>query len=336
MPATSRDVAREAGVSVATVSRVLNNSGPVKEATRERVREAARQLRFTPNSTARNLSTRTTGTIGVLLPDLHGEFFSELIRGIDQVAQRRGYHLLVSSAHNQPHQLESAVHAMRGRVDGLILMASGIEATTLEHTLPDHLPVGLINAETDRSRYDVVNIDNCGGARAMTEHLLRLGHRDIRMIAGADANRDALERMRGFQLALAAAGIARPDDCVVPGDFSEVSGARATRQLLAEAVPPTAIFAANDSMAVGAWSAVRAAGLSVPADVAVVGFDDIPIAAFIDPPLTTVRVSIARVSELLTERLFTSIRAGNTNAHTQETVPTELVIRGSCGAERRG
>ena len=335
MPVTSRDVAREAGVSVATVSRVLNNSGPVKEATRQRVREAAQQLRFTPNSTARSLSTRTTGTIGVLLPDLHGEFFSELIRGIDQVAQRRGYHLLVSSAHNQPHQLESAVHAMRGRVDGLILMASGLAAATLEQTLPDHLPVGLMNAETDRTRYDVVNIDNCGGARAMTEHLLRLGHRDIRMIGGADPNRDALERIRGFHLALAVAGIPRPDDWVEPGDFSEASGARAARKLLSEPVPPTAIFAANDSMAVGALSAVRAAGLSVPADVAVVGFDDIPIAAFSDPPLTTVRVSIARVSELLTERLFTSIRAGNANAHTQETVSTELVIRRSCGAKRR-
>jgi LacI family transcriptional regulator len=329
MPATSRDVAREAGVSIATVSRVLNNSGPVREATRQRVREAARQLRFTPNSTARSLSTRTTGTIGVLLPDLHGEFFSELIRGIDQVAQRSGYHLLVSSAHNQPHQLESAVHAMRGRVDGLILMASGLAATTLDQTLPDHLPVGLMNAETDRSRYDVVNIDNCGGARAMTEHLLGLGHREIRMIGGADHNRDASERIRGFHQALDAARIPRQGDWVEPGDFTEAAGARATRKLLAEPVPPTAIFAANDSMAVGALSAVREAGRSVPGDVAVVGFDDIPIAAFVDPPLTTVRVSIARVSELLTERLFTSIRAGNANVHTQETIATELVIRRS-------
>jgi LacI family transcriptional regulator len=335
MPATSRDVAREAGVSIATVSRVLNNSGPVKEATRQRVREAARQLRFMPNTTARNLSTRTTGTIGVLLPDLHGEFFSELIRGIDQVAQRRGYHLLVSSAHNQAHELESAVHAMRGRVDGLILLASGLAATTLEHTLPDHLPVGLMNAATDRTRYDVVNIDNCGGARAMTEHLLQLGHREVRMIAGADANRDALERIRGFHMALDAARIPRRGNWVVPGDFSEAGGAHAAQRLLEEQVRPSAIFAANDSMAVGALSAVRAAGLSVPADIAVVGFDDIPIAAFMDPPLTTVRVSIARVSELLTERLFTSIRAGNANPHTQETVATELVVRRSCGASLR-
>lgn len=332
MAATIRDVAREAGVSVATVSRVLNSSGPVREATRRRVSEAAQRLRFTPNTTARSLSTRTTRTVGVLLPDLHGEFFSELIRGIDRAARHAGYHLLVSGSHNDPDQLEAAMHAMRGRVDGLILLASGFDAPTLGRALPDNLPIALMNAGPGHGQYDVVNIDNYGGARAMTEHLIRIGHRDIRMIGGAGHNRDARERQRGFEDALTAAVIVRRASWVVPGDFTEPAGARAAQQLLAQPARPTAIFAANDAMAVGALSHVKQAGLRVPEDVAVVGFDDIPIAAFLDPPLTTVRVSIADVSNMVAVRLFTSIRAGNQNVHAQEIVATELVVRRSCGA----
>src|SRR5512146_1276584 len=131
MPATIRDVAREAGVSVATVSRVINNSGPVKEETRRRIREVAARLRFTPDSTARILSTRRTHTIGVLLPDVYGEFFSEIMRGIDQAVRRRNYHVLISSSHSQSSEVMAAVRAMRGRVDGLVLMAAELDAVSL-------------------------------------------------------------------------------------------------------------------------------------------------------------------------------------------------------------
>lgn len=332
MSVTIRDVAREAGVSVATVSRAFNNSGPVKDATRQRIRTVAQRINFLPNSTARSLSTRRTHTIGVLLPDVYGEFFSEVIRGIDQTVQRHGFHVLISSSHNEPDEVEAAVRAMRGRVDGLILMASGLDATTLSQNLPDRAHVVLINANHDASQYDTLTIDNFGGAHAMTRHLLRLGHREIRMIRGGERNRDASERAKGFRAALEQAGTKCRDEWVVPGDFTEASGYRAAQMLLAGTVRPTAIFAANDSMAVGALRAVREAGLRIPEDVAVVGFDDIPIAEYMSPALTTVRVSIALLGAKAAERLFTSMAAQGRSDRKHEVLPTELVIRSSCGA----
>jgi LacI family transcriptional regulator len=270
--------------------------------------------------------------VGVILPDLYGEFFSEVIRGIDQTAQRQRFHVLISSSHNKPSEVEAAVVAMRGRVDGLVMLASGLDAEIIAKNLPERVPVVLINADQDGARFDCLNIDNYGGALAMTRHLLELGHTDVRMIRGAERNRDAGERERGFRAALLEAGKLCPDSCIVPGDFTEASGYRATQALLAGAVRPTAIFAANDSMAVGALSAVREAGLRVPEDVAVVGFDDIPIAEFVSPALTTVRVSIAALGATAAERLFASIHAQNKIEHSQETLPTELVVRRSCGA----
>jgi len=332
MAVTIRDVAREAGVSVATVSRVLNDSGPVRESTRVRVRDAARRLHFSPNTTARSLSTSQTKTLGVLLPDVYGEFFSEIMRGIDQQARRRGFHVLLSGAHNEADEVEAAVHAMRGRVDGLILMAAELDPEVLERSLPDRVPVVLINADHDASRFDTINIDNYGGAAAMTLHLLGLGHREIRLIGGSARNRDATERRRGFEDTLRRAGITPRPAWVLSGDFTEASGYAATEQLLREVPRPTAIFAANDSMAVGALSAVRSAGLRVPEDLAVVGFDDVPIARYVNPALTTVRVAISKLGECAAERLFETIRAQNRHDRKHELQPTELVIRSSCGA----
>jgi LacI family transcriptional regulator len=332
MAATIRDVAREAGVSVTTVSRVLNDSGPVKEATRERVRAVAQRLHFAPNTTARSLSMRRTHTIGVLLPDVYGEFFSEVIRGIDQAAQQHGYHVLISGAHNEPAEVDAAVRAMRGRVDGLILMAAELDAELLARNLPEKVPAVLINASHDASHFDTINIDNFGGAVAITAHLLRLGHRELRMISGPASNRDAAERERGFRAALLRVGITARADWVVEGGFTEASGFRAAEQLLAAQIRPTAIFAANDSMAVGALSAARRSGLRVPEDLAVVGFDDVPIAEYVTPALTTVRVSISKLGWCAAERLVECIRAHNRHERRHEIQPTELVVRGSCGA----
>lgn len=332
MAATIRDVAREAGVSVTTVSRVLNDSGPVKDATRERIRAVAQRLHFAPNTTARSLSTRRTHTIGVLLPDVYGEFFSEVIRGIDQAAQQRGYHVLISGAHNEPAEVDAAVRAMRGRVDGLILMAAELDAETLARNLPERVPAVLINASHDASQFDTINIDNFGGAVEVTAHLLGLGHRELRMISGPRGNRDAVERERGFRTALNQAGLTPRAEWIVEGAFTEASGYRATEQLLSAAVPPTAIFAGNDSMAVGALSAARQRGVRVPEDLAVVGFDDVPIAEYVNPALTTVRVSISKLGSCAAERLVECIRAHNRHERRHEIQPTELIIRGSCGA----
>jgi LacI family transcriptional regulator len=333
VPATIRDVAREAGVSVATVSRVFNNSGPVREETRRRISDVALRLRYSPNSAARSLSRQQADTIGVLLPDLYGEFFSEVIRGIDQLVQREGWHLLVSSSHNERTDIEAALRAMRGRVDGLLVMSPDLDARALSENLPANLPVVLLNCEVDGRAYDSLNIDNYGGALAMMGHLLERGHRRIGLITGLPRNHDARERLRGSHAALAAAGL-RADPClVVQGDFSESSGYRAAHVLLERGPLPTAIVAGNDSMAIGALSALVESGVRVPEDVALVGFDDIPIARYVAPPLTTVRVRIPELGGRAAARLLAALAQDGAREPVQELLPTELVIRRSCGAD---
>jgi LacI family transcriptional regulator len=331
VPATIRDVAREAGVSVATVSRVFNNSGPVRDGTRERIAEVARRLRYTPNSAARSLSTRQTETIGVLLPDLYGEFFSEVIRGIDQLLQTRGWHLLVSSSHNDRADVEAALRAMRGRVDGLLVMSPDLDLRALTENLPANLPVVLLNCEMEDRSNDSFNIDNYGGAVSVTRHLLDLGHHRVGVITGPARNHDARERLRGVRAALEGAGRGWDDAWVVEGDFLEESGYRGATTLLKRG-GPTALIAGNDSMAIGALAALTHAGVRVPEEVAVVGFDDIPIARYVSPPLTTVRVSMPALGSRAAARLLEALDQGPGRERKQELLPTELVIRRSCGA----
>jgi LacI family transcriptional regulator len=334
--ATIRDVAREAGVSVATVSRAFNNSGPVREETRRRIEEVALRLRYSPNSAARSLSTRQTEVIGVLLPDLYGEFFSEVIRGIDQWVQREGWHLLVSSSHDERSDIEAALRAMRGRVDGLLVMSPDLDARALSENLPANLPVVLLNCEVDGRAYDSLNIDNYGGAVAVTRYLLDRGHRRIGAITGLPRNHDARERLRGVRAALATAGLPLEPGLMIQGDFSEASGYRAARALVEGGRLPTAIVAGNDSMAIGALSALAESGVRVPEDVALVGFDDIPTAQYVAPPLTTVRVAISELGGRAAARLLESLSQPAAWEPVQQLLPTELVIRRSCGAEAGG
>ena len=329
--ATIRDVARLADVSVATVSRVLNASGPVSDAARRRIERVATRLRYSPNGAARSLITQRTHTIGVLLPDLYGEFFSEVIRGIDVVAQRSGYHMLVSSSHSEQHALEAALGAMRGRVDGLIVMSPDLDQRTLRANLAACRAVVLLNCAARAPGFDAIKIDNVGGATAMTRHLLDLGHRRIAFIRGAARNVDAEERRRGFRAALRSARVARGDTVEVAGDFTESGGYRAAKVLLARDPRPTAIFAANDSMAIGALSALREAGVSVPEEIAVVGFDDVPIARFTSPPLTSVRVPITKLGARATERLVEQLGSERRRRRECEMLATTLVVRQSCG-----
>ena len=335
MKATIKDVARQAGVSVATVSRVFNNSGPVSDDTRQRIRVVAQRLRYTPNGVARSLSTRRTGTVGVLLPDLYGEFFSEVIRGLDQSAQSRSYHLLLSSSHNQRSDIAAALQVMRGRVDGLVVMSPHIDVEILVANLPDSLPVVLLNSPAAGAGFDALGIDNFGGAFAMVSHLASHGHRHIAMIRGPEHNHDAGERLRGYRAALAACGLEAREELEAPGDFTEQAGHAAVRRLLEAAPPPTAIFAANDSTAIGALSALREAGLQVPGDVAIAGFDDIPIARYLTPPLSSVHVSISELGTMAMDRLLAAIGRGNQHERVQATLPTRLVVRDSCGGPSR-
>jgi LacI family transcriptional regulator len=332
MPATIRDVARAAGVSVATVSRVFNNSGPVHEETRARVREVAGALRYSPNSAARSLITAKSNTLGVLLPDLYGEFFSEVIRGIDQTAQHNGYHVLVSSSHETQAHIEGAMRAMRGRVDGLIVMSPDIDGSTLAANLPDSLPVVLLNCAVDGTSYDAISVDNFGGAYAMVRHLLTTGGTRVAIITGSSRNYDARERLRGYRAALRDAGAEQQEGWEIAGDFTETGGYRAAREIAALSPRPTAVFAANDAMAIGALSAFREVGLRVPEDIAVAGFDDIPMARYMSPPLTSVHVEISELGARAMGVLLAAVHEKNRHERQQVVLPTTLVVRQSCGS----
>jgi LacI family transcriptional regulator len=328
---TIRDVAREASVSVATVSRVLNGIGPVHSETERRIRAAARRLRYVPHGGARSLITRRTQTIGVLLPDLYGEFFSELIRGIDAAARRAGFHLIVSGSHGDRRETEEMARAMRGRVDGLVVLVPDVRASALRECLPEHFPVVLLN-NPGPDGFDSVRVDNFGGAAAVVRHLAGLGHRRIAFVGGPPGNHDATERLRGYRRALKRAGLAAARELELPGDFREEAGYRACRAILALDPAPTAVFAANDAMAIGFLYACREAGVSVPNRIAIAGFDDIPIARFVTPPLTSVRVPISELGTRAADAVLERISAGSSRAAGREVVlPATLVVRASCG-----
>jgi len=330
---TIKDVAREANVSVATVSRALNGHENVAEAVRKRVMAVAAQLRYSPHHAARSLSSRRTNTIGVVLPDLHGEFFSELMRGIDQVARERGLHLLVSSYHGDPAGQGAALRAMRGRVDGLLVMSPFVDGAGIVcDNLSTGMPAVLMNSRVAGADLPAVSVDNHGGAREMVRHLAEAGHRRIAFIAGPADNFDAAERLRGYRDGLAES-LPGAQPWVLQGDFDEASGHRAGLELLVADERPDAVFAANDMMALGAMGALRDAGRRVPDDVALVGFDDIPLARYVAPALTTIHQPIHEVGRRAAEMVLERARAAPESAPppAREVLPTRLIVRESSG-----
>ncbi len=324
-----RQVASLAGVSVATISRVINGKGPVRGDTRERVLAAIDTLGYVPHSAARSLSTRRTMSFGVLLPEVHGEFFSELVRGIDLAARGSGYHLLVSCFHSDAAEAQEVLHALHGRVDGLIVMIPGSGELTEPTRFPLGVPVVELSSRSPSRLNDSIRIDNRGGARSATDHLLDLGHRRVAMVCGPPENSDASERQLGFTEALGEHGLALEPALLLPGDFRELSGYRAGKAIAEMRQRPTAVFAANDAMAVGCLAALRDSNLRVPEDVALAGFDDIPIARYLTPGLTSVRVAIAEFGTRAAERLLATIDGGATSPRHHEVVSATLVVRGS-------
>ena len=333
--ATIKDVAREAGVSIATVSRVFNDTGLVSHDTQQIVRQVATRLNYWPNGAARSLITNRTHTLGVLLPDMHGEFFSGVIRGIDLAARGEGYHLLVSSSHADTGELVSALRAMRGRVDGLIVMAPDVDAPAAVRACAGDLPIVLLDPGGRAEGYDSISIANFEGAYAVVRHLLRLGHTRIATVTGPERNLDAMQRLEGYRAGLRDGGGEPSAALELRGDFTEPSGYAVVRALLALDPRPSAVFVGNDHMAIGVMGALADAGLRVPDDIAVAGFDDIEMARYLSPPLTTVRVDTFQLGERAVNRLLrrTSDGAGEPR---HDVLPTTLVVRRSCGSSRPG
>jgi LacI family transcriptional regulator len=329
---TIKDVAREAGVSVATVSRVFNQSTQVREAVAEHVRAVAGRLDYWPNGAARSLITNRTHAIGVVLPDLYGEFFSEVIRGIDLATRRERFQVLLSSSHADTEALVGAVRAMRGRVDGLIAMTPDAESTLAIREFARNFSVVLLDPGVMVRECSTISVANFEGARDMVRHLAGLGHRSIATIRGPVGNIDAEERLRGYRAGLLELGLPSSPSLEIQGDFTEASGYHSAAEILRLEPRPTAVFAGNDYMAIGLMSALHDGGIRLPEDVAVAGFDDIAISQYLSPALTTVRVDAYELGELAVHQLLPLTRALKPIAPHHEVLPTTLVVRESCGS----
>ena len=324
--ATVRDVARSANVSVASVSRTLNGLDNVTATTRDRVLQAVAELGYVPNAAARSLSRAETRTIGIVVPDLHGEFFSELIRGFDLAASEAGYLLLLSTMHADPALAAQALRAMHGRVDGLLVMAPQLRPAEIDALIPVDLPSLQVFCESNPRR-PTIGVDNRKGAHDAARHLLAINRRRIVHIAGPRGNHDADERREGFVAALHALGGDAP--ILLEGDFREDGGARAVDRLIASNTTFDALFAANDMMALGAMQALRSRDVRVPEDVAVIGFDDIPLARHLG--LTTLRVQAADIGAIALRRLISILGHGPAAPSFQQLAPRS----GRQGKQRR-
>ena len=320
--ATIRDVARRAQVSVASVSRALNGLDHVSDETRSRVLTAATALGYVPHAGARSLSLARTHAIGVVLPDLHGEFFSEIVRGMDREARDGGYLLILSNMHDDEQQAQAALRTMRGRVDGLVVMAPHLTEDALRQALPPGLPAVMLNTLAAIEGNPAIRVDNRAGATAVANHLLATGCRNFVHVTGPRDNIDAQERAEAFRAALAAEPAATLYQ--MDGDFSEEAGTAAANELIRSGRTFDALFAANDNMAIGALQAFRAAGLDVPGDIAVVGFDDIPLARHL--ALTTVRVRIAELGRRSIQCLLPMLSGGTAEGCSELQSP-DLIVR---------
>ena len=324
---TIRDVAKAAGVSVATASRALNGMSIVTVKTREKIEAAAAELDYVPHSGARSLTKRKTDTIGVILPDLFGEFFSEIIRGIDLVTHRAGKTLLLGNMHGSAEETAQAIRAMRGRVDGLLVMPPNSRADTVE-AVTRNIPTVLLNAQGTDGVTPFVTVDNYVGARLVTKHLIDRGARNIIHITGPANNRDARERQRGYCDVLYEQMPGR-SPTILPGDFRDGAGRKAARQLLDSDIAFDAVFASNDIMAVELMSELHASGYEIGKDVLIAGFDDIPLARYVNPGLTTAHSDITRLGSTSAELMLRMMKGETLERGESLVIAPTLAIRGS-------
>jgi LacI family transcriptional regulator len=329
--ATLRDVAGAAGVSIATVSRILTGARGSRPATKERVLAAARELDYRPSGPARALKLRQSRTLGLLVTDIENPYFPELVRAVEDAAHEQGYAVLLCNSTDDPgRELAYLNLLLERRVDGIIVAASRVGARHAALLSRARVPVVLVNSDAPHSGIPSISSDNRGGGRIAAEHLLGLGHRRVAHISAPTANAAAALRLAGVRDALRAAGCDPAGLAVAKGDAHVAGGERATRELLDRLPGLTGIVCYNDLTAIGALRALRATRRRVPDDFSVVGFDDIDLAKWTDPPLTTVaqqKREMGRWAFETVARLMDGAWAGRRLARRR--LATTLVIRGS-------
>jgi DNA-binding LacI/PurR family transcriptional regulator len=330
--ATISDVAKLAGVSIATVSRVVNETAPVAGETVREVQMAMAKLDYTPNAAARSLAGRKTKTIGLLLPEIAGEFFLPLIRGIESIVQDQGFDLLIHAS-SQPYRERGGMISPLGEhnVDGLLVFTDRLSDSAITRLHGRGFPLVLLH-RSPPAGLDIpcVTFENKAGARRLVEHLIvEHGSRRIAFLAGPQGNEDSYWREAGYREALGEHDIALDPDLIGIGEFNDIKAQAVVAGWLRQGLEFDAIFAGDDEAATGAMLALRRAGKRIPDDVAVVGFDDVVLARLMSPPLTTIHAPIETSGRVAAQQLFSLLQTGAGKSLTL--LPTNLVIRQSCG-----
>ncbi len=329
---TINDVAKLAETSATTVSHVINETRFVSPDTKQRVMDAIRALGYRPNSMARGLRSGQSKTIGLIVPDNSNPFFAEILRIIENYGYSKGYSVILCNSDGDVNKEIAYTELLYAKqVDGIVFISTNNSTEHLEKLTDSGIPMIVMDRDVDLTDTDVIMVDNYQGGYAATQYLIQLGHQRIACIAGPSLLTPSADRVKGYRQALEDAGLPYDESLVVSGDFQVDSGESAMRVLLEGKHRPTAVFACNDLMALGAMRAIREAGLSIPQDISVIGFDDIALSSYISPTLTTIAQPLKEMARASIEMLITRIQGETVDLQAKRRVlPTELIIRESC------
>lgn len=333
--ANIKDVALRAGVSVSTVSHVVNGTRFVSKEARESVEDAVRVLGYVPSAVARSLKSNNTRTFGMVIPNNSNPYFAEIIQGVEERCYAAGYNVIICNSNDDPERQASYIRVLaEKRVDGLILVAAGSDEIVRATIGELKIPLVLLDREVAELDYDLVEVDHVAGGLIATRHLLELGHPRVACISGPSGLSPSSQRNAGWKQALADAGVERFDSDLVRGDFTPLGGYLAMQELLKCTPAPSAVFVCNDLMAIGALAAAREAGVCVPGQLSIVGFDDIDLAAYSAPPLSTVVQPKLTIGTLAAELLLERVEE-HRDSQRHIVLAPELKIRASTAPYRR-
>jgi LacI family transcriptional regulator len=336
MTPTIRDVAQQAGVAPITVSRVVNNSGYVSQDTRARIEAVIADLNYVPNTLARSLRFKKTRVLALILTDITNPFWTTVARGVEDVANAHGFNvILCNTDEDEVKQSDYLQVLLQKRVDGFVFVPARSTAECVKPIQAQKVPVVVLDRQIPDAAVDVVRSDSEGGAYELVRHLLALGHRRIAVLSGPEAISTAADRVAGYRRALADAALPTAAELVFHGGYNQDGGYRTARKALAEVPRPTAFFAANNFIAIGAFRALREAGLRVPDDVAMVCFDDVPQWLQINPFLTIASQPAYQMGRQATELLLERISAHDPPEAREVVFPVDVIIRKSSGVLRQ-
>ncbi|NCF68042.1 MAG: substrate-binding domain-containing protein [Chloroflexi bacterium] len=327
---TIRDVAKRAGVASMTVSRVINNSGYVSEATRAKVEAAVEELGYVPNMLGPSLRFNQTNTLALVVTDITNPFWTTIARGAEDAAHASDYSVILCNSDESPEKQEQYLTMLlKRRIDGILLAPACSSAEPVELIQKQRVAVVVLDRTVPVADVDIIRGDSIGGASQLTKHLLHLGHRQIAMLSGPQEVSTSADRVLGYRQALHEAGLEPDKNHIIWGNYTPTSGYSMTEKILSAVPRPTAIFAANNFIAIGALRALRDAGLKVPEDMSLVSFDDIPEVISLDPFLTTVTQPTYEMGYKATEMLLARLTSGGLQEYQSILLPTEIIVRRS-------